>query len=1275
MKLINETLNKLKLIIVLIIIALELCLFSIVISSYKFFYTNTLDLTKNYTINKTIDATRTLNDLLRITLYRYLCDLKLIGKHMSFLSSEENDSKYIRTSSNYYKNIILNEDKKIVYATMEELKKISILNKFYNNETHKYDYLSYYNREYIESGQQAQIINYLKNKNIHPELNMIAYYKLNGDSNVDLLDENKKRAAKYIISIFKSILIRRFITRGVNHEFMNYFIFIDDEMYIYPPEAFNNTYIFYISNLYRFNCGYHMALQTFPKCVYEYMNNRENNFTSDRPGYFRPSIFESKLYFNHISVNYCINIPFIKNFDLFNLTYNPFLCQETNFTKFFYNDLFEEKDSFEFIFFFINDNYESDIVPIYNDKKERYELIKTVFNDEKFKKFQILENSDYNAYSLFHFLYIDIFKDRNIYKYLKCSIDDILKEYEEIKNKILYQLTILNKNKTNSKSGGSGSGISFGIDTDYKVIDIEKTNCRSSIYSNSMKCIKDTFLLIIYPLYGNFSLINENFLEDQRYPIDLPLFYCLSIISNNNKYMKWKIKNIIMIKIFKIFLFYIIITISIMLIYMIFIQIFHESKYNLINQIIDVLQNGQFFEIKDKNEITQKKELFLLEPNNKDMAEVKELFDKIVKTMILKFDFDEKNISFMNINNNTKKKKKNKNKKNEKNESNENTKNSNLEYFNDYMDLIKKLINPEIKIMCLFIIAYGHFKKDYFKLAENEFKNIIIEINNYENKITDKNEDTDAKLKDSISRCSKISYLNEYSLTNEMNETTLPIIKIKLLKQKILYLYALCIYKQEKYKNNSTQNNDNKKNNKETKKKRYEEAIKYLTECKNISSLLGTDTIREIFSLIMISKCYIELKNYKESMVNMHEASLLYSDLQKSFKDKNFFDARVMLFAENFIFQNIMLCAAQITYNFNKIPQSCWILMKIIETSPFIFNNIHNQACFILNNCLKQMESNITIAPRQLDKYRKNINKIYARINIRMLNKEKIVNKEILLTTNNNTTTNITSNPSVNNSQVNIFSIPDNRGSNLKRLTNKKDLYTNKFNNASLNSGNPLSRNRYKNITLCISEKILMNINGEELKDVLLKFFQKCFSNSTDEDKFGFIQFSYNGKKTISIKSEPIDYFLQKLESNKGAFQLNENYNKTTNEIQFMEFSNLFFSIIKSHKQQNIEDKNDHIIIIFINTEDIRFNGKKECVDTINELNSNNYTLIIFTYDVNISKEKIESIHSFLCGLNDGHFFQIKNYQQIKQVLMNFSIKESQEKLVNYDYEITDYML
>ena len=201
-----------------------------------------------------------------------------------------------------------------------------------------------------------------------------------------------------------------------------------------------------------------------------------------------------------------------------------------------------------------------------------------------------------------------------------------------------------------------------------------------------MICLNDTVLLVIYPLYGNFSLINEYFLEDQRYPIDLPLFYSLSIINNNNNYMKWKIRNIILIKIFKMFLFYFIITTSIMLIYMALVQMFYESKYDLINHLISIIQNGQFFEIKDKNEIIQKKELLLIEPNNKDMGIIKDIFNNLVKTMLLKFDFEEKNICFNNI----KKKIKNKNKNSK---SKENKNKLNEDNFNEYKDLIKKLIN------------------------------------------------------------------------------------------------------------------------------------------------------------------------------------------------------------------------------------------------------------------------------------------------------------------------------------------------------------------------------------------------------------------------------------------------------------------------------------------------------------------------------------------------------------------------------------------------------
>ena len=118
MNLINEILTRIKVILLFVIIVLEVFSFGMISRSYKSVYSQTFELTKNHTINKTISAAKTLNDLLKITLYRYLCDLKLIGKHMSFLGNTNNESKYIKTSSNFYKNILLNEDKKIVYGTM-----------------------------------------------------------------------------------------------------------------------------------------------------------------------------------------------------------------------------------------------------------------------------------------------------------------------------------------------------------------------------------------------------------------------------------------------------------------------------------------------------------------------------------------------------------------------------------------------------------------------------------------------------------------------------------------------------------------------------------------------------------------------------------------------------------------------------------------------------------------------------------------------------------------------------------------------------------------------------------------------------------------------------------------------------------------------------------------------------------------------------------------------------------------------------------------------------
>ena len=95
MKLIHENLSRLKILVVFFIIVLESILFFIMLKLYNPIYIKTFDITKNYTINKTIYASKTLNDILKLELYRYLFDLRLIGKHMSFLGNIDDNSKFM----------------------------------------------------------------------------------------------------------------------------------------------------------------------------------------------------------------------------------------------------------------------------------------------------------------------------------------------------------------------------------------------------------------------------------------------------------------------------------------------------------------------------------------------------------------------------------------------------------------------------------------------------------------------------------------------------------------------------------------------------------------------------------------------------------------------------------------------------------------------------------------------------------------------------------------------------------------------------------------------------------------------------------------------------------------------------------------------------------------------------------------------------------------------------------------------------------------------------
>ena len=86
-------------------------------------------------------------------------------------------------------------------------------------------------------------------------------------------------------------------------------------------------------------------------------------------------------------------------------------------------------------------------------------------------------------------------------------------------------------------------------------MDVEKTICKSDIYYNGKKCLKDNIMLIIYPLENYFNIVDDNYVE-YDYPVGIALYYSMTIIDTNNKYLKWKINKIVIFKILKLFFFF-----------------------------------------------------------------------------------------------------------------------------------------------------------------------------------------------------------------------------------------------------------------------------------------------------------------------------------------------------------------------------------------------------------------------------------------------------------------------------------------------------------------------------------------------------------------------------------------------------------------------------------------------------------------------------------------------------------------------------------------------
>ena len=1183
---------------------------------------STLNQTYDETIlkaeNKAREFTKSVKSFISFSLMKYITDLKLIARNTYIYNSKDNTSNTNLFNMNS-KVISNNEKYKIIAENQDELINKTFFNKIYNNSTDKLEYFNYYSNLFGNETNNNLILNKILRE--HEELNYINYINYNNVSNIENLSDEEKKKIKFILTMLKSIYLKEIIAKKSSMNLLNLLIFSENGLIIYPA---NDRYKLYLYNYYHTYFWSRNRNLVYPKCIYD---TSIMSYQAKLTKY----ILTINEYINYDKAfaSFCIKFPYIKE-----IPDKSLICADIDVSSVMTSLNFKNSKYFEFGLYKIVKELRDIMVLYYNSGNISIDEIKNIFNDSKTtpEKYLLGKDIDDNIrskyFTMYHILYYNTTKIIKEHPELKINLTDLEKEYNYIFEK-LFNSELLEKNDENANL----------------TISFDRTICQKVIIGDEFECIKDKAEIVISPLIYKYHLLDDAFLEkDETIVENLNDLFIFSIISTNPKLNKDKINSILNSKIERIIIFYFFITVIIFCFFILFINIISEYSFKSVNILIESINKINIDE--EKREINFLEEDKSFTANN-EMLNLKEFYETMRKSLIIKQAFN--NELYLKKNS------------------------------MDFYNLIQDLKIKNIKEICNSFMAYFHFNNKIYNISENEFQSTINFIQENENKLKSEGiNELDDRLKDAIKRSSTVSYLNEYSKFENLDENMVDIIYLKIFKQRFIYLYAMTKFKlgseiasghNNEEQNNIGAGNKNKaKKNKEKVINYFKDAINYFQECKNINSSLGINQIKIIYSLIMISKCYLQLNDYKNSIESINEALSLYFEFSQTFKEyhsKNY-NPKVMLFVESNIFHYILFTFSRICVTFNKQCASNWIILKIFETSPFIFSNIHFPAGLSLNNFfeknktkMNKYDPNFYKKAKTLKEFDK-IKKYYAKIVSRIYNKNTSKTNRRINTEKIGESLYISSikSPSV------IESVADKSrySSNFK-----KDMTTSRVSTAFHNKNKKL----YKNVTFCVSEKILEKVNGQEFKDVLIKYIQKYFIIN-ENDKFSFVQFSDNGKKTVFLKPELLNNFLLKFQKTKGTFEVTESFSTSITSTIFVELYNILDSIIKSYTQP---EESDNIILIFTDTEDIRFSSIDDCLNIVEDLNKKNVSVYFFTYDENIKEGKINNIQSFLNGLIEGNFYCIKNYQQIKQILINISTIKNQSNFFSFDYDIFETAL
>ena len=251
----------------------EALIFIKTLRNYSYGFSNSYWIALDKAKQKAVLATQKLNQYAENTVRQYITDLKLIGRHMSLLNGKfsgiNKNEDIINPNINFPKNNI-----KILKGVLAELIKDENLKSIYNESKNEFDYINNLEKKFKNINDKKIIINDIYK--YHQELDTVSYYKGENTIENSMSDEDMK-SVKFLISILKKLYIRRYILKLQNFGVYRFIILYDSEIYIYPPEQYNNTNSYNFPNVnpyFRYICNYasNNIELLFPKCVYNYCN-------------------------------------------------------------------------------------------------------------------------------------------------------------------------------------------------------------------------------------------------------------------------------------------------------------------------------------------------------------------------------------------------------------------------------------------------------------------------------------------------------------------------------------------------------------------------------------------------------------------------------------------------------------------------------------------------------------------------------------------------------------------------------------------------------------------------------------------------------------------------------------------------------------------------------------------------------------------------------------------------------------------------------------------